>query len=471
MLMKNLRLGHSGIARTRVAFKPQGQFYSTNDIIKSLEEDKATLVKDFNTTTKNPQDIAASLKGSTAKLVGDYKELHSALNKDGTTYSKFPAHFYDLSAKEQAAQIAFLKTVSDSYKTTLDKHGDALAPGLARLAALSARNNATIKAPIRVAVTGASGQIGYALLFRIASGALFGHDQPVILSLLELPQAMKSLAGVVMELRDCAFPVLHDIVATDSPDAAFTGVDYAFLVGAQPRSKGMERGDLLMKNAEIFKVQGKALNSRAKGPDTRILVVGNPANTNALIASHFAPNIPAENFSAMMSLDASRALYQLSEQAKCKVTDIDRFVVWGNHSATQFPDISHATVKGKDAATVFDKKWLKETFIPTVQTRGKAIIDARGLSSAASAANAAVDAVAAIHFGTYGKWASAGVVSDGSYGITKGLFYGFPVVYNDQRQWDIVRDLPIDEAAAVAMEATHKELLEERDAVASMLVR
>jgi len=377
-----------------------------------------------------------------------------------------------LSPKQQEAEIAFLKTVSDTYKGLIDKHGDAATPGFARFAALSARNSAPTKPPVRVCVTGASGQLGYALVFRIASGSMFGHNQPVILHLLELPQAMNALQGVVMELRDCAFSVVQDIVATDNPEKAFAGVDYALLVGAQPRSKGMERADLLMKNAAIFQTQGKALNARAKGPDTRVLVVGNPANTNALIASHFAPNIPPQNFSAMMRLDHNRALFQLSEYAKCKVTDIDRFVVWGNHSATQFPDISHATVKGKDATQVFtDKKWLKETFIPNVQNRGKAIIDARGLSSAASAANAAVDAMADWYFGSFGRWTSAGVISDGSYGVTKGLFYGFPVVYNDQKEWDIVRDLPIDEAAAAAMEATHKELLEERNAVASLLSR
>jgi len=325
---------------------------------------------------------------------------------------------------------------------------------------------------VRVTVTGVTGQLGYALAFRFASGSMFGHDQPIILSLWGLARSMNALKGVVMELRDCAFPVLQDVIATDSPDVAFTGADYALLVGAQPRSKGMERGDLLMNNAQIFMTQGKALNSRAKGADTRVLVVGNPANTNALIASHFAHNIPPQNFSAMMRLDHNRALTQLAEKANCKLTDIERFVVWGNHSATQFPDISHATVGDKSASQVFiDKKWLQETFIPAVQNRGKAIIDARGFSSAASAANAAIDAMADWYFGTFGRWTSAGVISDGSYGVTKGLFYGFPVVYNDQKEWDIVRDLPIDETAAAAMEATHKELLEERNAVASMLTR
>jgi len=310
------------------------------------------------------------------------------------------------------------------------------------------------------------------LCFELLVEAFFGPNQPIILHLLELPQAMNSLAGVVMELRDCAFPVIKDIIATDNAEKAFADVDYALLVGAQPRTKGMERGDLLMKNAQIFATQGKALNARAKGADTRILVVGNPANTNALIASFNAPNIPPENFSAMMRLDHNRALAQLSTHAKCKINDIERFVVWGNHSATQYPDISHATIGGKLATQVVtDKKWIKDSFIPTVQTRGKAIIDARGLSSAASAASSAVDAIADVHFGTYGRWTSAGVISDGSYGVTKGLFYGFPLVFNQARQWDIVRDLPIDEASAALMEATHKELLEERDAVASMLVR
>jgi len=483
-MLKNLRTvapAPGKIARVRVVPSRQAKFYSArlspeeqNKARKEIEEDKETLLQSFQKLTQNPRDISETLRASTDTLARDYKDLHQTLQgtKGASTWSQYPAEFYDLSPKEQEAQTAYYNSITSTYRTVLEKHGNDLAPGLARISAVSSRNNAPKKAPIRVCVTGASGQLGYALVFRVASGSMFGPDQPVILSLLELPQAMNALKGVVMELRDCAFPVLHDVIATDSADIAFTGADYALLVGAAPRSKGMERADLLQKNAAIFQAQGKALNSRAKGAETRVIVVGNPANTNALIASHNAPNIPPQNFSAMMRLDHNRALSQLAAQAKCQINDIERFVVWGNHSATQFPDISHATIKGKLATDVItDKKWLKEVFTPSVQNRGAEIIKARGFSSAASAASSCVDAGADIHFGTFGRWTSAGVVSDGSYGVTKGLFYGFPVVYNDQREWDIVRDLPIDEAAAKAMEATHKELLDERNAVASYLAR
>jgi len=315
-----------------------------------------------------------------------------------------------------------------------------------------------------------SGQLGYALCFRIASGSLFGKNQPVILHLLELPGALKILEGVVMELKDCAFPTLKAVVATSQAEKAFEGVDYALLVGAMPRGPGMERGDLLAKNAEIFSAQGKALSSHSKGNQTRVVVVGNPANTNALIASHNAPNIPPANFSALTRLDHNRALSQLSAKVNCSVSDIQRFVIWGNHSATMVPDITHAKIQGKLATDIItDTEWLQKTFVPAVQKRGAAIIAARGLSSAASAANAVVEATASWHFGTHSHWTSAAHYSNGEYGVTKGLFYSYPVVYNENREWDIVRNLPIDEETANAMEITHKELLEERDAISHLL--
>lgn len=478
-MLKSLTL-RSFVARPRAAVSTSRARYSTGkvyervdkDVLKTLQEDHAVLLNEFNTGIGAPKEIRADLAATTNQLVSDYQKLYDDLNKNGSTWTKYPAEFYDLPPAQQAARIAYLKTLTDSCAQGLEKHGnEAFSPGIARLAALSNASTAEQLPPIRVCVTGASGQLGYALVFRIASGAMFGPNQPVILSLLELPQAMNSLNGVVMELKDCAFPTLAGIIATDNAEVAFSQVDYACLVGASPRSKGMERKDLLLKNASIFAAQGKALNARAKGAATRVVVVGNPANTNALIASHNAPAIPRENFSAMMRLDHNRALTQLAEYTKSRVNDIERFVVWGNHSATQFPDISHASIKGKHATTVItDKNWLKSTFTPAVQERGAEIIKARGVSSAASAASACVDAVADIHFGTFGRWTSAGVISDGSYGVTKGLFYGFPVVYNN-KEWDIVRDLPIDEEAAIAMERTHQELLQERDAVASYLVR
>jgi len=287
---------------------------------------------------------------------------------------------------------------------------------------------------------------------------MFGPKTPVILHLLELPQMQQSLQGVVMELRDCAFPTLRDVVLTDNPEKAFEGVDYACLVGAQPRTKGMERGDLLKKNAEIFSIQGKALNKAGKGKDTRVVVVGNPANTNALIAQRNAPSIPAANFMAMTRLDHNRGLSQIAEKVSCQVTDIDRLVIWGNHSATQFPDINHATIKGKLAIDVLDSKWVSDTFVPAVQQRGAAIIAARGLSSAASAASALIDTVYDWHYGTAGKWTSTAVVSNGEYGVEKGIVYSYPVVINDKKQWEVVKNLPITVEAAARMETTHKEV-------------
>jgi len=298
------------------------------------------------------------------------------------------------------------------------------------------------------------------------SGAMFGPKTPVILHLLELPQALKSLTGVVMELEDCAFPLVRGIVATDNPEKAFEGVDYALLVGAKPRGPGMERKDLLKENAKIFRDQGMALNKVGKGKDTRVSVVGNPANTNALITSYHAPLIPKKNFSAMTRLDYNRGMSQLSTQLKCDLRDINRFVIWGNHSSTQFPDISHATFGNKNLSDLIDKKWLVNTFIPAVQKRGQEVIKAKdGKSSAASAASALVDHVRDLHLGSGGKWTSIAVCSEGEYGVSKGLFYSYPVIHNPGGSWDIVKDLPIDDYAAERMELTHKVLLEERDIV------
>jgi len=348
-----------------------------------------------------------------------------------------------------------------------DEH---LAPRLAQLYETGVRALADQNEPIRVCVTGAAGAIGYALLFRIASGALFGPHVPVTLSLLELTPFLSKVKGVEMELRDSAFSVLRDIVITDSPEKAFDGIDYALLVGAQPRTAGMERADLLMKNAEIFSTQGKALNKVAKGKDTRVLVVGNPANTNALIAQRNAPKIPPQNFSAMTRLDHNRGVAQLAIKTSSLVTEIQKFIIWGNHSATQFPDISHTTINGKPARQVInDDTWVENTFIPCVQKRGAEIIAARGASSAASAASSLVNAATDWHYGTRGNWTSAAVFSNGEYGIQKGLFYSYPVIYDHLKQGHIVNNLPISEYAQQKMQTTEKELISERDAVAKLL--
>lgn len=330
------------------------------------------------------------------------------------------------------------------------------------------------KEPVRVTVTGAAGQIGYALLFRIASGEMLGRRQPVILQLLEVEPALKALEGVAMELNDCAFPLLRGIVQTSDPKKAFEGADYALLVGAKPRSKGMERKDLLAENAKIFNVQGKALNDAAN-KTVKVIVVGNPANTNALITSHYAPKIPKENITAMTRLDHNRGLAQLAEKAKCAVTDIERFCIWGNHSATQYPDISHTQIKGKWAPQVInDQTWVRNTFIPAVQQRGAAIINARGASSAASAANAAIEHIRDWVYGTNGQWTSMAVHSNGEYGVDKGLWYSYPVVCHSASithpsRYVIVGNVPIDEFSKEKMEATRKELLEEKAGVASLL--
>ncbi len=321
-----------------------------------------------------------------------------------------------------------------------------------------------MKTPVRVAVTGAAGQIGYSLLFRIASGEMLGRDQPVILQLLEITPALNALKGVVMELDDCAFPLLAGMVQSDDPNVAFKDADIALLVGARPRSKGMERKDLLEANGAIFTVQGKALNDVAKR-SVKVLVVGNPANTNAYIAMNSAPDLPNENFTAMLRLDHNRALSQLASKTGEPVDSIEKLIVWGNHSPTMYPDYRFATIAGKPAPKVVnDDTWYRDTFIPTVGKRGAAIIEARGLSSAASAANAAIDHVRDWVAGTGGKWTTMGIPSDGTYEIPQGIIYGFPVTCSAGK-YEVVRDLEIDSFSRDRMMATLKELQEERDAI------
>jgi malate dehydrogenase len=322
--------------------------------------------------------------------------------------------------------------------------------------------------PLKVAVTGAAGQIGYSLLFRLASGSLLGPDRPIELRLLEIEPALKALEGVVMELDDCAFPLLAGVKIGADPTKIFDGVNLALLVGARPRSKGMERGDLLEANGAIFTQQGKALNSVA-ADDVRIGVTGNPANTNALIAMTNAPDIPRERFSALTRLDHNRAISQLAKKTGAAVTDIKKVTIWGNHSATQYPDVFHAEINGKNAAEVVnDQNWIENDFIPTVAKRGAAIIEARGLSSAASAANAAIDHVRDWINGSDGKWVTMGVASDGSYGIPRDVIYGCPVT-TAGGEYTRVEGLEIDAFSRERMDATLKELEEERAGVAALL--
>ncbi len=325
-----------------------------------------------------------------------------------------------------------------------------------------------MKSPVRVTITGAAGQIGYQLAFRIASGQMLGTDQAVILQLLEIPPALPALNGVVMELDDCAFATLAGVVATDDPEIAFKDSDYALLVGARPRGPGMERKDLLEANAAIFSVQGKAINDHASR-NIRVLVVGNPANTNALIASSNAPDIDPGNFTAMTRLDHNRAMAQLAAKTGSHVTDIQRVTIWGNHSATQYPDVNHAMVNGQDAIELLEQAWLADEFIPTVQQRGAAIIDARGASSAASAASAAIDHMHDWALGTPGDdWVSMAIPADGSYGVEPGIVYSYPVRCSGGA-YEIVQDLEIDDFSRTRMDATEIELREERAAIEELL--
>lgn len=327
----------------------------------------------------------------------------------------------------------------------------------------------TMKSPLRIAVTGAAGQIGYSLLPRIASGAVFGPDQPVILHLIEIPQGIKALGGVVMELDDCAFPLLKGVVATDDLQAGFAGVNWAILVGSVPRKAGMERKDLLGINGKIFTGQGQAIQANASS-DVRILVVGNPCNTNCLIAMNNAPEIPRDRWFAMTRLDENRAKFQLAQKAGVHVSEVSNLAIWGNHSSTQYPDFTHAKIQGRVATDVIkDEAWLKGDFIKTVQSRGAAIIEARGLSSAASAANAAIDSITSIITPTApGDWHSLCVPSDGSYGVEKGLIFGFPM-RSDGKKVEIVQGLDIDAFSREKISATETELKEERDAVKELI--
>ena len=325
-----------------------------------------------------------------------------------------------------------------------------------------------MKAPVHVAVTGAAGQISYSLLFRIAAGQMLGTDQPVILQLLEITPALEALKGVAMELEDCAFPLLAGIVQTDDANVAFKDTDFALLVGARPRGPGMERKDLLEANAAIFSAQGKAIDANASR-DIKVLVVGNPANTNALIAQRNAPSINPRQFTAMTRLDHNRAMSQLADKTGTTINDVTNMTIWGNHSATQYPDLHHAKVSGKTAIDLVEQDWYENDFIPTVQQRGAAIIAARGASSAASAANAAIAHMRTWALGTAeGDWASMGIYSDGSYGITEGLIYSFPCVCKDG-DWSIVQGLEINDFSRGKMQATEQELTEERDAVQHLL--
>jgi malate dehydrogenase len=325
-----------------------------------------------------------------------------------------------------------------------------------------------MKQPVNVAITGAAGQIGYALAFRVASGAMLGPDQPVNLHLLEITPALPTLGGVVMELNDCAFATLNRIVATDDAKVAFRDCHAALLVGARPRGPGMERKDLLLANAQIFSAQGRALNEVASR-EVRVLVVGNPANTNSLIARSNAPQLQPRNFTAMTRLDHNRALSQLAEKTATHVNDVKRMTIWGNHSATQYPDISHCTVKGRAAKNLVDQAWLESYFIPTVQQRGAAVIKARGSSSAASAAAAAIDHMRIWFMGTAeGDWTSMSIPSDGSYGISEGIIYSYPVTCRNG-EYQIVQGLAIDEFSRLRMTATETELREERDGIKDLL--
>ena len=324
--------------------------------------------------------------------------------------------------------------------------------------------------PIRIAVTGAGGQIGYALIFRIASGAIFGPDQPVSLRLLEITPALPSLTGTMMELDDCAFPTLSDVKASDKATEAFEGADWIIFVGGMPRKDGMTRADLIRANGPIFTSQGQAINDAA-GPDVRIMTVANPCNTNALIARSHAPKVPADRWFAMTRLDQNRAASQLAQKAGVPVEQVSRLAIWGNHSDTQYPDFKNALINGKPATEVItDTPWFTETFVPTVAKRGAAVIKARGGSSAASAASAAIDGVKAVVTPTAkGDWFSAGVVSDGSYGVPAGLIYSFPLTTTDGKAWSIVPGLPIDDDARKRIDASAQELVAERDAVKDLL--
>lgn len=404
-------------------------------------------------TTSSPGD--ASVESEIEKVL-DLVRKHGNLGQERLTVRK----------------LAELRASVPEIDRALSNVGDTAVKYLAELE--KAGGPLSSVPPVRVAVTGAAGAIGYAMLFRIASGEMLGKHQPVILQLLELEPAMKSLEGVVMELKDCAFPLLHGVVTASDANKAFEGADFAMLVGAKPRTKGMERGDLLKENANIFSAQGKALNKTANRDTLRVCVVGNPANTNALIASCNAPNIHPRRFTAMTRLDHNRGVAQLAEKLNCKVTDIERFAIWGNHSATQYPDISHTQVKGKWVKELVDDKWVRDFFIPKVQKRGSEVIDTRGSSSAASAANAAIEHMRDWVKGTNGQWTSMAVwtgngkVAD--YGTSPEIYYSFPVVCADG-EYTIVQNVPIDKFSAERMNTTNEELLSEKNTIGDLAKR
>jgi len=445
--------------------KKEKNYFEELEAFGAEEESKLKDVKEFP-IIENKDEVSRYK----AHLSENYKEFYDAIAGPGKSWrEQYPREFQKLTPQKQAGVKELGKLRSDAMYHVIEKYGAHAGPGIARLDAYTEQFKTEKRPTVRVAVTGAAGAIGYAIAYRIASGGIFGPRTPVILQLLELPQAMNSLKGVEMELLDCAFPTLEGITISDSPDKAFDGVDYALLIGAQPRTKGMERGDLLLKNAEIFATQGKALNKVGKRAGTKVYVVGNPANTNALIASHNAPSIPEKNFIAMTRLDHNRGLAQIAAKTGSTLSDISRFVIWGNHSATQYPDVTHAFVKDKLATDLLPHEWVEKTFIPAVQQRGAEIIKALGSSSAASAASAAIEGIHDWHWGTAAEWTSAAVHSSGEYGVTPGLFYSYPVVFNNEREWDIVKNLPITNFSAQRMEDTHKELLQERDGVAKYL--
>jgi malate dehydrogenase len=437
-----MRRGLSTVSRSATVFGKQACFASS------------TLRVDRRAYASSPED--AALEAQIEKVL-DLAKKQGNLGSEKLTVRKLTELRQTVPEIDRA-----LTSIGDSavkYMTELEK------PGAGPLSSVP---------PVRVTVTGAAGAIGYAMLFRIASGEMLGKQQPVILQLLELEPAMKALEGVIMELKDCAFPLLHGISASSDVNKAFEGADFAMLVGAKPRTKGMERGDLLKENANIFSIQGKALNKVANRDTLRVCVVGNPANTNAMIASANAPNIHPRRFTAMTRLDHNRGIAQLADKLKCKVTDIERFAIWGNHSATQYPDISHTQINGKWAKDLLDEKWVKDTFIPKVQQRGAEIIAARGSSSAASAANAAIEHMRDWVKGTNGQWTSMGVWtgngSVGDYGTSPDIYYSFPVVCADG-EYTIVQNVPVDKFSADRMQKTNDELLSEKTAVGDLAKR
>jgi len=384
---------------------------------------------------------------------GPLKNFTDLLEKKGVAADLDLASFDKLLAGDAELQAAFSALNQTVQSSTSE---------------LRTRQQAPLKKPVKVAVTGAAGGIGYATLFRVASGQMLGPDQPIQLNLVELPAAKKALEGVVMELKDCAFPLLTDIVATDDLNKGFDGVDYAMLIGARPRSKGMERADLLTANAAIFKTQGEALNKNANRDTLRVVVVGNPANTNAWIASQCAPDLRPTQFTAMTRLDQDRGLAQLSQKTGVPVAEIERFILWGNHSTTMVPDVNHVLLSGKWAKDTLDQKWLDGDFTKTVQNRGAEIIQARGASSCASAANAAIAHMRDWVLGTHGGWVNMGVYSQGEYGTEEGIYYSFPVTCKNG-DYTIIQNVPVDGPTAKKMEVSNKELVGERDAVAPAL--